>query len=162
MDFSDDTASSFFKAVLSSVASPAPLDVVIIYLDEEFGGSRPCMLCAPGPVCYSHYGPSTEMETGIDDIPSHFLLNHQLQFSVFRKMHSVRGFRLVFCVDVSDCMMPHALRELRNALQKEEGRGGFEYLRCEPFVTCGRRVLRTRPRDRVLGPLIVSTPGSAL
>ena len=119
------------------------------------------MLCA-GPFCYRHYGPSTEMEPGIDDVPNHFLLGHQSQFLVFREMHTVRKFRLVFCVYVSDCMTPCALGVLRNVLQREEGRGGFEYLLCKPFVTCEGRMLRTYSGDYVVGSMTAMSPASPL
>ena len=50
----------------------------------------------------------------------------------------MRGFSLVFCLDVSDCVVRYALETLQAILRREE----FDYLLDGPFVTCERRVHR--------------------
>ena len=139
MDFSRPAGSGFLKAVLSSITSPARLDVVIIYRNDDFNSQTPCKLCAPQPVRYSYdncwYAESDRF---------HLTRSH---FTALREMHSVRGFSLVFCLDVSDCVMRYALGELKSVLQWEEKSGGFDYLLDGPVVTCERRVLCTGPRD---------------
>ena len=74
----------------------------------------------------------------------------------------MRGSRLVFCMDVSDCVMRYALGELESVLRGEEGSGGFDYLLYGPVVTCERRVLRTGPSDSVLRSMTAMPPASAL
>ena len=127
---------------LSSITSPAPLDVVIIYQNDDFNDLEPCRLCAPEPYCppsYCVHWAASFIE------PECHVMGYDSQFTVFREMHSVRGFRLFFCMDVPDCVMRHALGVLENVLQEEKRRGGFDYLLDGPFVTCERRVLRTDP-----------------
>ena len=155
-----DAAVDFLKTILSSVTSPAPLDVVVIYRERDFGGGRPCPLCEPDPVCFSHCGPP--INSPIGNMLKHFLHNQHRRFRVFREMHSVREFRLVFCVDVVDCMMSHALRLLGNIFQDEEARREFDYLLYEPFIICERRMLRTRVTDFIVGSTTQNVPASAL
>ena len=77
-------------------------------------------------------------------------------------MHSVREFSLVFCLDVSDCMMCYALGELNSVLRWEKESGEFDYLLDGPIVTCERRVLCTGPRDPHVRSMAVMPPISAL
>ena len=77
-------------------------------------------------------------------------------------MHSVRGFSLVFCLDVSDCMMRYALGELKRVLRCEEESGRFDYLLGGPVVTCERRVLCTGPRDPHVRSMAIMPSVSAL
>jgi hypothetical protein len=153
-----DTAPDFLKTVLSSITSPAPLDVVIIYRERDFGGSKPCSRCIPDPICFSHYGPPIGSLT--NEMLDHFLYSQQWRLRAFREMHSVREFRLVFCVDVVDCMTQHALQLLRRVLDRDMGE--FHYLSYEPSIICERRVLRTRVTDFVLGSASPNVPASAL
>ena len=161
MDFSHPAAPDFLKAVLSSITSPALLDVVVIFRNDDFNSRTPCRLCAPQPVheVYHHYG---WMISDPDIVIDRFFLNYRSHFTVFQEMHSVRGFWLVFCMDVSDCVMRYALGELESVLRGEEGSGGFDYLLYGPVVTCERRVLRTGPSDSVLRSMTAMPPASAL
>ena len=156
MFFSYDKGSNFLKATLSSIASPAPLEVVIIYQNEDFQSQTPCKLCAPQPSRdpdhYCEWFHSSDR----------FSLGYESLLKVFRKMHSVRGFSLVLCLDVSDCMMRYALGELNRVLQQEERSGRLDYLLDGPVVTCERRVLRTGPRIPDVLSMEAMPPFSAL
>ena len=74
----------------------------------------------------------------------------------------MRGFSLVFCLDVSDCMMCYALGEVKRVVRWEEESGGFDYLLGRPVVTCERRVLCTGPRDPHVRSMAVMPSVSAL
>ena len=156
MFFSYDKGSNFLKATLSSIASPAPLEVIIIYQNEDFQSQTPCKLCAPQPSYdpdpYCEWFPPTDR----------FSLGYESLFKVFREMHSVRGFSLVLCLDVSHCITWYALGELERALRQEEASGRFGYLLDGPVVTCERRVLRTGPRIPNVLSMAAMPPFSAL
>ena len=140
IEASHRVGSNFLRAVLSSITSPAPIDFVLIYQNGDFDVKRPCRLCTtqPAPIPYCYYSPWGGLDTEVD----HFYLNSNSQFTVIQEMHSVRRFRLGFCLDVSDCVIGYALETLQRILRTEELRGGFDYLLDGSFVTCERRVLR--------------------
>ena len=147
---SADTASNFFKTVLSSVTTPALLDVVVIYQDIY---PRNSPGCTREPVCFRHRRPmGLEMDA------------HRFQphLKVFREMHSVRDFRLVLCVDVFDCIVEDATRLLGDIVKAEEAKGGFDFLLSEPLVICEKRVVRTRLSDFNVGYSKANIPASAL
>ena len=155
MNFYSSAELNFLKAVLTSITSPAPLDVVIIYRNDDFDSQPLCMLCAPQPIPRLYSSCWYEGD--------HFSLEYRVHFTALREMHSVRGFRLVFCLDVSDCIMWYALGEVKKVLRQEVGSGGFDYLLDEPVVTCERRVLCVGPRDPyVQRSMAVVPPVSAL
>jgi hypothetical protein len=81
---------------------------------------------------------------------------------VLREMHSVRDFRLVFCVDVLDCMTEDATRLLGDIVKTEEAKGGFDFLLSEPSVICEKRVVRTRLSDFNVGYSKSNVAASAL
>ena len=160
MDFSYPAGWDFFKAVLSSITFPAPLDVVIIYRNDDFNARAPCKLCAPQP----NPSPSPHYYGRCYSPPvrNRFSLRYRSHFAALREMHSVREFSLVFCLDVSDCMMCYALGELNSVLRWEKESGEFDYLLDGPIVTCERRVLCTGPRDPHVRSMAVMPPVSAL
>ena len=129
------TASEFLDTVLSSVASPGILDVVIIYRDWDFGGWVGCFRCKPDPVCFRHAtGPA--------------LKYFSMQVGVLCKMHIARkSLRFVFCVDVYGCVEDFGVQVLTSAVKKAVANGQFEYLAHRPVITCEGRSVRTRPRD---------------
>ncbi|KAF9781002.1 hypothetical protein BJ322DRAFT_1082650 [Thelephora terrestris] len=131
-------APEFMKTVLSTVAFPGMLDVVVIYRDTDFGGSPYCLACSGDPICIRH-----RRRPDLNNFPQ--------QLRVLREMHSARKFRLVFCVDVYGCMEDFGVRLMASAVKKEEAKGGFEYLVYKPGITCERRTIRTRPRDFYTG-----------
>ena len=46
------SASDFFRTVLSTTTSPAPLDVVVVYRETDLGGDWGCcrFICGPSPI----------------------------------------------------------------------------------------------------------------
>ena len=140
-------AAGFLATVLSSVTSPAALDVVVVYRDNDLGGRKHCPLCGPGSICLHHL--IFPCDTSHYD-PLHFL--------IFREMHSVRDFHLVLCVDVFDSMMPQALQLMESIVEHH----GFYYLPHEPSIICERRTLRTRVTDFAVGCVGSNIPASAL
>ena len=147
---SADTASGFFKTVLSSVTTPTLVDFVVIYQDIH---PRDSPGCGRGPVCFRHRWPS-----GLEMDARRF----QPHLEVFRDMHSVRDFRLVLCVDVLDCMAEDSTRMLGGIVKVEEAKGGFDFLLSEPLVVCEKRVVRTRISDFNVGCSRSNVPASAL
>ena len=128
------TASDFLKTVLSSVTSLAPLDVIIVYLELDFGGipTSHCAACKsnPEPICSRH----SELETTERNTR---LYRHQLR--VFHEMHSARNFRLMLCADVADCMVKHAMETLERIVEE-----GIDHLPSKPVIVSERRTIRTR------------------
>lgn len=119
----DDTASDFFRTVLSTVTSTVALDVVIVYREFDLGGTAFCWLgCESDPVCFRH---NTQKERETD------ALHYERQFKVFREMHDARDFRLVLCADVFECMVEHAVETLRHAVSTREVNGELAYVLCE-------------------------------
>ena len=133
------TASDFLKTVLSSITSPALLDVVIVYRELDFGDALHFLSCkTPGPPYFRHKL-SMEME-----IRPH---ERENQFKVFRDMHNARDFRLVLCADVLDCIVEPAVQVLEHVVGEEKEKGGLDYLRYEPLIISERRTARTRCTD---------------
>ena len=153
------TASYSFKAVLSSIASPAPLDLVLVYREVNLGGSVHRQICkGPRPPCFHH-----SLTLNVATMNLGILCEQrQRELKVFREMHMVRDFRLVFCVDVLDCVVESATEVLEYVVKKEKERGGFDYLFFEPLVISERRTPRTRCSDRNAGWSTLSVDASAL
>jgi len=112
-----NVASGFLKAVLSTVTSPLPLDVVINY-----------GLCWHRPSSV-HVAPSERDAEA---------LAHLERFKVFSEMYMVREFRLVLCAEVFDWDAEEATRALECAVEAERMNGGFDYLAYKPLVTRAR------------------------
>jgi len=144
-----DTASEFFGNTLSSITHSALLDVVIVYQETDFSEVVFHLLrksTRPHPFNRRH-----EFKKGIPQ-------NRQQQFEVFREMHKVRDFRLVFCADILDCgAASGAMKMLKHFVKKEKKQGGLNYLLHEPLVISGRRTVRTRRYDHITG-WSVNTP----
>lgn len=124
-----DAASTFFKAVLSTITSPLSLDFIVVHTESEVG--YPIRNDARGPVL-------------VDDISAEiraqFVRRHPERFKVFREMYSVREFRLVFCACVLERAEKHAAETLERVVEEEGKDGGLDYLRRRPLVVsraCG-------------------------
>jgi len=133
-----DIASDFLKAVLSTVTSPLPLDLVINYDAFE-------VRC--------HVPPATRAR---DISPSEYAaeaLVHLELFKVFSEIYMVREFRLVLCADEPppDPAAEDATRALECIVKAERMNGGFDYLSCEPLIISEMRSLRTRFTDDQVG-----------
>jgi len=121
------TAADFLKTVLSSVASPIPINIVIIYRDRDFGGIPRCNFCGPESSCFSR---------------SPMLM--VLGLGMFREIHDVHDFRLVLCADVSDSEMAHSMEVLEVIAKVAQ-------LPHEPLIISEGRTLCTRSIDCNVG-----------
>ena len=133
-----DTAANFLQTALSSVTSPVPLDVVIVYRDYEICGRQDRDLES---ICLFH----SSQEIWDRNFPY-----YQRQLRVFRDMYSTQDFRLVLCADVPDSMVKHALEILRRVVEVGKVVGGVGHL-YEPLVISERRTLLTRDWDLSAG-----------
>ena len=120
------TTLRFLRTVLSTIASPSFVEVVIIYLSYDFGGV--VFHCRPR-VCKDVTPAEREKEASW----------HRGLFKVFRKMYAIRDFQLVLCVDVWDCVGEHAKGLLKEAVAVEKAKNGFDYLPLEPLVVYSPR-----------------------
>ena len=130
-----EAAPGFLKAVLSTIPSHLPLDVVITYQDFDVDYH---VLTFTKSVRV--YGISQEER-------AKNARHHQERFKVFNKMYGVREFRLVLCADVLDCIAKRAMRVLGGIVKAERKKGGLDYLACEPLIISETRVPRTRRTD---------------
>jgi len=129
-----DAASGFFKTVLSTIATPLPLEVIIIYRELDFGYS---VYPNGGLVYVISYGP-------FEGSASSIAFNPKL-FGVISDMCKVRKIRLVFCADVLECIAERAVRMLKHYVETERRNGGLEYLEEAPLIISEMRTLRSRP-----------------
>ncbi|KAF9786212.1 hypothetical protein BJ322DRAFT_1190837 [Thelephora terrestris] len=124
------------KTLLSTVAFPGMLDVIIIYRDNNFGNWEFCPVC--GTRC---------LRKSADFLDYSF----PWQLKAFREMHSARKFWLVFCMDVYSRTEDFSVRLLESVVKKEEANGGFGYLVRRPVITVEGWTIRTRIRDPYAG-----------
>ena len=133
--------SGFLKTVISSVASSVSLDVVVIYRDIlplETTLTRYSQWCHCSP-----HNSRSRLPMDEDIFESHL--------EVFRNMHAMRDFRLVLCVDNSDCMLMYGMWIMKRIASTAMMKGGFDFLHCKPLMICERRLPRTRQLDSYLG-----------
>ena len=142
IDAAGDTASDFLKTILSSVTSPGPLDVVIIYQDYDFFYYPPCKRCNLEPL-HSHHC--------FQDVMDKLALDRRRQLRVFREMHSVRDIRLVLCADVSWDSVRGVTKTLEHIVKGEKVEGRTDYFLYKPPIVFERRMLHTRPNDYPVG-----------
>ena len=128
-----DAASGFFKTVLSTIATPPPLEVIIIYTEMDFGYS---VYPDGGLVSVNSYGP-------FEGCASSMAFNPKL-FGVISDMCKVRKIRLVFCADVLERIAERAVRTLKHYVETERRRGGLSYLEEAPLIISEMRTLRSR------------------
>jgi hypothetical protein len=132
------TASNFLTTVLSTVASPVFLDVVIVYCDSDLDASPGCSYCRPDPVCFCRPRPELVVHAP----------RYLRQFRTFHEMHKTRDFRLVLCADVFDCIVERAIQRLKHIVDVN---GGLDYLLHKPLIISERRTPRTRITDSSTG-----------
>ena len=106
---------------LSTITSPAFSEVIVFHRDYDFYGvgSFPHL-------CVFHLMSKDEAEKEA--------LRHHMQFELFRKMHRVRGFRLVLCANVWDRVVEYTMRVLKQAVAVEKAKGGFYGPIFEPLL----------------------------
>ena len=70
---------------------------------------------------------------------------HHWRFEGFRKMHKVRDFRLVLCVDVWGGVGEYCTRRLKQVIAAEKAKSGFDDAYPEPLVLYSPRRSRYIP-----------------
>lgn len=125
----------FLKTVLSTITSPFPLDVVVVYQHYDVGYHLCWWWTTPGQIL-----DETVWST----------FNHRRRFEEFREMYMVRGFHLVLCADILNGFTECTLQGLEHVVEMEKVKGGFDYLLSEPLIISEVRS-RTRLHDFRVG-----------
>ena len=132
-----DADPSFLRTVLSTISSPLPLDIIIVYRHYDVGYM----------VSWWKPFPVAEFDGGLRETNA----LHQQRFKQLRKMYMVREFRPVFCADAIGCAMEHVVRGLESIVEMERARGRLDYLLREPSIISDMRSARTRLFDDYVG-----------
>jgi hypothetical protein len=121
--------------MLSTTVPPLPLDIVIVYSEDEFCG-----------YVYSWRNPFSVEYRPLDS-RTKTAQNHRERFKVLSEMHRVREFQLVLCADVLDCIAEYAVQVLERTVGVERKYGDLRYLLSKPLVISEIRSPRSRPVD---------------
>jgi len=105
------TPPSSFRAMLSTIRSPAFLDVVVIYRQGDF--------------YHDAYSKDGRAELGDE------MTWYRRQFEVFRAMREARPYRLVLS---AKCVGDDSVRELRRAVAANQARGGVPLQITMPYT----------------------------
>jgi len=136
-----DAPSDFLITILSSGASPASVSVVVIYRDTDFGVLPTRFRSDLKPSCFRHPWDTRGWDGWVS----------QRQLKVINNVHSMRGFRLVLCADVSDCNMEWAAKGLKHLVKVGKVTGGLGHFPYKPLIIFERRLPHTRESDRRAG-----------
>lgn len=130
-----------FTYALSTIRSPTFSEVVVIYLDYDFGSALQHR-CESMPLSRSPSQAEIEEEAQL----------HHWRFEGFRTMRKVRNFRLMLCVEVWDGVSGYSVQVLKQLIAAEKANswfgGWFGGLSPEPLVSC-----RPRRSYCITGPL---------
>jgi len=118
---SNDATWSFLETALSTIASPTSFEVVVVYIDHDFGGA----LHRRKPQFYGDLTPAERASEAS---------RHRELLKLFRRMHTVRNFQLVLCVDVWDGAREYAMELLKQAIAVEKAGKDFGYSPPEPLM----------------------------
>ena len=122
---SPDTALNFLKYVLSTIASAAFFELVVLYWDYDFRGVQRAQHSV-----WPHIRELSQAERAEETS------RHHKRFELLREVHNVRGFQLVLCADVWGPNGEYSVRMLRQAVAHEKMRDGFYEFSSDPSVTC--------------------------
>jgi len=113
---------SFLTHMVSTITSSEFSEVVVFHRDYDF-----CCIDTKGNVLHP-FRLATVAES-VEEVS-----RHCRQFEALREMHKVRGFRLVFRVDVWDCVGEYAMMVLKHAVAAERAKVGFDSHFPEPLL----------------------------
>jgi len=117
-----DADPSYLRTVLSTVTSPLPLNIMVVYQHYDVG----YMLLRPEePFPLACLCPKGDARVA---------LRHQQRFKELHGMYMVRRFQLVLCADVLDRVTEHTTQALECVVNTEKAKGGFDYLFHEPLI----------------------------
>jgi hypothetical protein len=137
-----DVYPDFLTAVLSTITSPLPLDVIIDY--DDFDVDRMRRWAANPTLTYP-------LPVELEDQMAKNVLRHEQRFKLFQEMYRVRRFRLVLCADVSNHSVEPAVQTLKNLVKAEKAMGRLGYLHCEVLIISEKRTLQTYVGDNQVG-----------
>jgi len=129
---------SFLRTVLSTITSPLPLDIVIVYQCHDVD----YMLW-----WWEKPFPTVEFLGGTEETDA----SHRQRFKQLHEMYMAREFRPVLCADAIDCAVEHVIQALESVVETEKVKGGLDYLLREPLIVSETRSPRTRLRDDYAG-----------
>jgi len=132
-----DANPSFLRTVLSTITSPLPLDIIIVYQHHDFGYYLPWW----DPFHVVEFPGETKATNAL----------HRRRFKQLHKMYKVREFRPVLCADAVECTMGHVVQELESMVKMEKAKGRLDYLLREPLIISEIRSPRTRFHDDNVG-----------
>ena len=115
----------FLKYVLSTIASPAHIEVTIVYRGYDFHGVHSALGGRDMPPLH----PITE-DKRVEQI-SRFLR----MFETFREVHEVREFQSVLCANVWALVEEYTVGVLNKAIAAGKASGMFDDTFSEPLVT---------------------------
>jgi len=127
---SPDSASSLLKHALSTITSPAFVEVVVLYWD--YWDFR----CIP----ISDYRSIRSMSQTEE---AEEASRYHRQFEVFHEAQGVRDFQLVLCVYAWDCVGKYLVGVLEYAVAEEQEKGMLVNFSSEPIVIHSPRVTLT-------------------
>ena len=138
-------ARDFLKTVLSTITSPLPLNVMIIYRESEVG--FPFRNEARGPV------PGGDLYARQR---ARLVRRHAKRLRAFSEMYGVRKFQLELYAGVPEWTQNQAEKMLEDILEEAAKDGGLDYLGCRPRIAiepcevswAGVRHKPTHPRVR--------------
>jgi len=119
-----DATSSFLKYTLSTITSPAFVEVNVVYETSDFFGVESSKNQDRPPVR------EISRAERVEEVSRHRRL-----FKVFREVHEVRNFRLRLLAEVWDPAVEHSVGILKEAVSEENAIGGFGQFLSEPSVT---------------------------
>ena len=132
--------SSLLKYILSTITSPAFLEVIVIHYDSDFSGLR-------WESWNQTLGPFRRMSQAER---AEEALRHHGQFKVFCEAQKVRDFRFVLRADVWSELEKYTVRVLREAVAAEKAKGLFDDFSSEPIVIHRPRTVSVDIRDEFL------------
>lgn len=137
-----DPASSFLKHALSTITSTAFLEVMVIYRDRDFCGTRRTLWAS------HEYSPLRSVsQTERAEEASRY--NRQLE--VFPEAQTVRDFQLVLCADVWD-----RVRALEGAVEAGKAKGVFDNFSSEPMVIHNPQATIVDERDDICATYVIT------
>jgi len=122
-----DYASHLLGHMVSTIKSPAFLEVIVVYQDYDF--------CD-----YPFRGVSATKASW-----------HYSRFEVLREVQKARDFRLVLCADVQDCRGENLVRVLNEAVAMGKAKGVFDNFSSEPVVIYHPRSTPSNDTVEILG-----------
>jgi len=114
---------TLLKYLLSTITSPATLEVMVVYSDNDFHGIDTLHTNWP----YLREPSRTER--------AYEASRHRRRFEALRDAHKVRAFRLVLCAYVWGCVGDsYPVRRLEEAVEEEKSERGFDDFSSDPLV----------------------------